>query len=376
MALSSSPPDSAIVSAALDAPTGHPHSASAYWARLAPHLQHFGISRVADITGLDRVGLPVVQAVRPTARSNAVTQGKAMTCEAAAAGAVMECLEMAAGEETAGFAKTHSANLEIWRPLACGADWPNRNTPFVPAWDLSEDRPAAVPRDLISTDFAQGADAEAAPILRSSVGLGAGASPAAALMHGLLEAIEADARNRAEHENTMVRLELDTSDVTYGRVLGMAEAAGLRTAVWDMSRHGLPVVKASVMEAPGAVALPLPAIGYAARFSPAEAVAAAISEALQARLAVISGAREDITQRFYIHNIPQDALAQEWHRHAPVPAMRLHASSPPISLRQLARLVAPVFAVPLFYDDLIPLAITRVVAPGLIADPLRLKATP
>lgn len=376
MALSFNRPDPATLSAALDAPTGHTQSATAYWTSLVPRLQEFGISRVADITGLDRVGLPVVQAVRPMARSNAVTQGKALTCDAAAVGAVLECLEMAAGEDLSDLASARPGRPEIWRPLACGADWPDDSTGFIAAWNLSTDKPTAVPRDIISTDFARGADAETAPILRTSVGLGAGASPAAALMHGLLEAIEADARIRAEHGGPMVRLALNTSDVTYGPVLKMAEAAALRIAVWDISRHGLAVIKASVMEAPGAMALPLPAVGYAARLNMAEAVAAAICEALQARLAVISGAREDITQRFYSQTIHQDLLAQEWQQHAPEPAAPLPTISQAISLRALAKRVAPVFAVPLLHDDRIPLAITRVVAPGLIADPLRLEGAP
>ena len=50
------------------------------------------------MTGLDCVGIPVVQAVRPLARSNVVTQGKGWTVAEAAIAALMEALETWAAE--------------------------------------------------------------------------------------------------------------------------------------------------------------------------------------------------------------------------------------------------------------------------------------
>lgn len=46
-------------------------------------LDRCGVSRVADVTGLDRIGIPVAIAVRPLARSLSVSQGKGCTLEAA-----------------------------------------------------------------------------------------------------------------------------------------------------------------------------------------------------------------------------------------------------------------------------------------------------
>src|SRR4249919_2180198 len=39
---------------------------------IEPHLRRFGITRVANVTGLDRLGVPVYLAVRPNARSLSV----------------------------------------------------------------------------------------------------------------------------------------------------------------------------------------------------------------------------------------------------------------------------------------------------------------
>ena len=60
-----------------------------------PLLPRFGITRVANITGLDRIGIPVWISVRPHGRSLSVAQGKGLTPELAQASAVMESIELA-----------------------------------------------------------------------------------------------------------------------------------------------------------------------------------------------------------------------------------------------------------------------------------------
>ena len=59
--------------------------------RCSPQM---GITRVANVTGLDRVGIPVVMVVRPNSRSVAVSQGKGLTVAAAKASGVMEAAEL------------------------------------------------------------------------------------------------------------------------------------------------------------------------------------------------------------------------------------------------------------------------------------------
>jgi hypothetical protein len=52
-----------------------------------------GITRVADITGLDTIGIPIVLAHRPNSRHIVVTQGKGLDLAASKASAVMESIE-------------------------------------------------------------------------------------------------------------------------------------------------------------------------------------------------------------------------------------------------------------------------------------------
>src|SRR5690348_13948976 len=44
-----------------------------------PLMPAMGITRIANITGLDRIGLPVVLVTRPNSRSLAVSQGKGLS---------------------------------------------------------------------------------------------------------------------------------------------------------------------------------------------------------------------------------------------------------------------------------------------------------
>ena len=52
-----------------------------------------GITRVANVTGLDRIGIPVVMVCRPNSRSIAVSQGKGLDLDAARASGLMEAVE-------------------------------------------------------------------------------------------------------------------------------------------------------------------------------------------------------------------------------------------------------------------------------------------
>ena len=62
--------------------------------RIESQAGKFGITRVANITGLDRIGIPVTLAIRPNSRSVAVSQGKGRTLDDAKASALMEAIEI------------------------------------------------------------------------------------------------------------------------------------------------------------------------------------------------------------------------------------------------------------------------------------------
>ena len=59
-------------------------------AALPPLCRRARITRLGDLTGLDRIGLPVMQAVRPAALSEVTTLGRGLSRAEAAVGALME----------------------------------------------------------------------------------------------------------------------------------------------------------------------------------------------------------------------------------------------------------------------------------------------
>lgn len=62
-------------------------------ANITPHLQQCGITRCADVTQLDHIGIPVYCAIRPTAAVLQVSNGKGLTHASAKVSALMEAIE-------------------------------------------------------------------------------------------------------------------------------------------------------------------------------------------------------------------------------------------------------------------------------------------
>src|SRR5262249_36875875 len=69
------------------------------FARIKPVLPNFGITRLANITGLDTIGIPVWTVVRPLGRSLSVSQGKGVTHELAVVSGIMESIEVFHAEQ-------------------------------------------------------------------------------------------------------------------------------------------------------------------------------------------------------------------------------------------------------------------------------------
>jgi len=76
-----------------------------------------GITRLGNLTGLDRIGIPVTVAVRPNSRSVSVSQGKGVDVLQALASAMMEAVELFHGEDIAAYTR-----VATYRELASVAD--------------------------------------------------------------------------------------------------------------------------------------------------------------------------------------------------------------------------------------------------------------
>lgn len=283
--------------------------------RLLPQREGLGITRIGDITGLDRIGIRVMQATRPLSLSNSVAQGKGSTPEGAAVSAILETAECFFAERLSHFdAVTASADelgidprrFALHLSDDCPPDWHSQAMAWTAASDLLSDASQIIPLGLVHTAFTYPPDRRDACFEASTSGLAVAFTEHDAVLHGLLECFERDALAAAYRTHGFFqRLRIDLAsidDPVLNELLDRVQSAGLLVGLWRAPGcAGLPVIWCHLLEADrgqGTI-IPFPADGSAASLDPVAAACRAIEEAAQSRLAAISGAREDITRRAY-----------------------------------------------------------------------------
>ncbi|MEM8624862.1 MAG: YcaO-like family protein [Pseudomonadota bacterium] len=287
------------------------------WARIKPMLPVFGITRVANLTGLDRVGIPVFQACRPNGRSLSVFQGKGLDPDAARVSAVMEAIE------------THCAET-IHAPLLFGSAEEIRFShtlvdldrlpltdpagfdPFCPIlWIEGEELISGgkrwLPFEMVHANYALPEPPHSDALPATTNGLASGNTDEEAVLHALLEVIERDAETlwklgpMAWGSETAV----DPASVTDPHcraLLDRFSCAGIDVVIWDVtSDTGIPAIVAMIDDASGETGAP--EIGAGAHLAPEVALSRALTEAAQARITYIAGAREDIGDEDYGHEV-------------------------------------------------------------------------
>ena len=277
--------------------------------------QALGITRIADITGLDRLGIPVVQATRPFSFSNAVAQGKGASLARAAISAILESAEGFFAERIECFDVVYgsamsleipSGRYETWLREPALADWRDKETAWVSAENLLGGNCDFVPLELVHTAYLVPPSPHDGIFAPTTTGLAAAFDETDAITHGILECVERDAIARALKTHGFLQHErIDPATIDDARVLTLLDELARKDMIVGLwlapSPVGLPVIWCHLMESnPRETALlNLPADGSAAAFDPAAAVVQAIHEAAQARLAAISGARDDMTRASY-----------------------------------------------------------------------------
>jgi len=295
-------------------------------ARVRPHMRTMGITRVADITGLDTIGIPVATACRPNARSLSVSQGKGLTREAAATSALMEAVEFYHAEyvqhplvlESHQALSTRSSAVDPRRlPLLPGPAFnPQERLLWIEGLDLCSGGVRWVPYEMIHIDYTIGSLPGGRHFARGSNGLASGNHLLEAVSHALLELIERDAaalwEQLDEDEQQDRRLDLDSVSDPFSRdLLAKFTRAGVTVAAWDLTSDvGVPVVLVHATEREPNPFRPVPAAGGLGCDSSGEsALQRALTEAAQSRLVMISGQRDDVLMKEYRRTTDTDAEA-------------------------------------------------------------------
>ncbi|WP_265562598.1 YcaO-like family protein [Sphingomicrobium arenosum] len=264
-----------------------------------------GITRLADVTRLDRIGLPVWQAVRPMSRALSVHQGKGASHDDARLGAMLEAIESQAAEQ-----------FDAPGPECCWRDLPqkerladlgdvacDRASPPDPALPIRwidaerlDGRRLYLPLVSVSLDFTRDLGTR---FERASAGLATGVSEEDARRAALLELVERDAlaRFRLLDDEERLGCEIMPSGIDFDWFTALQDRLSERAIRLRLfhfpAPSGVPVIAASLSDGAKRAAPYAATVGHAAHPDPAIALFQALAEALQSRLTFIAGARDD-----------------------------------------------------------------------------------
>ena len=285
----------------------------------APLMSAFGISRVTDITRMDRLGLPVFVGVRPRSLTVHVHAGKGVHAAEARIGALMEALELAVAEPSGSRWTPHSTTaidlIEGWsgrlelEDLALSLDArpaPEHVVVAVPCEQLGHAAPIHLPADLVFLPFEQPDGARMFGC--TSTGLASGNTLEEATLHALLEVLERDAVAMNTVRDASCRIEPDELPAPFAAMARAWSELGVALAVrFIPNEFDLPCFQACLYEAESdTVNL---AGGFGLHLDRDVAVARAICEAAQSRLGHIHGGRADVPD-FYARCAPENRAAR------------------------------------------------------------------
>jgi ribosomal protein S12 methylthiotransferase accessory factor len=324
------------------------------------HAERFtralGITRVADVTRLDTIGLPVVVVHRPNARSLSVSQGKGFSLAAAKASGLMEAIELYHAEHIT--LPVRFASLDDLRSnydlvdvtalprLSVGHFHGDLRLLWIEGVNLLNDAPLWLPYELVHTDFTLPFPPGSGCFVNSSNGLASGNRLVEALVHAICEVVERDATTlwhmagaSGEAERRFDPGSID--DPLCAEVLGRFEAADVAVGIWETTSDvGVPAFFCTILDRePRSWRQLYPSSGAGCHPNCSIALLRALTEAAQSRLTLISGARDDQPRAEY----------RTWQDVDAVDRLRREIEDAP-RLRRFQDV--PTFEADLFEDDL------------------------
>lgn len=272
-------------------------------------LKIAGITRIADITDLDRIGLPIYTAIRPTAEDGAISiyGGKGITKDHAKASAMMEGFERYSAEKQDGDEvivaniKEISERGEYIDPVSLNLpkDFKKENIEEMQlewsiAKDIISDEEFYIPTNAIYHPYLH--DNQVQSLFKSNTnGLASGNVLEEAILHGMLEVIERDAWSIFEltHKN-YAQIDLDSIESeTVNDILEKFESEGIKIKLMDFTADvKIPTIAASADDTITKDA-GLLTLGMGTHLDPEVAILRALTEVAQSRATQINGARED-----------------------------------------------------------------------------------
>jgi ribosomal protein S12 methylthiotransferase accessory factor len=311
------------------------------FARVRPHLRRAGITRIADITGLDRVGIPVFNAIVPrSADEVSVYNGKGGTPADAMTSAVMEAFERFCAwqpmraDRIASYAELRDGPVPVLDPATHNMQphplyHHNQPMSWVRGFDLLNEETILVPLGVAGY-FVRLHEQPCYKIVTTN-GIASGNSLEEAICHALCEVIERDDWSMAELVCHRLRTVVETrvGNAPPGSVQWLEDRhpmvdagtlppaaahyaqmfadAGIQLVIRNItSATGIPSFAALVREDLGPTVSSSHA-GYGTHPDAEVAVIRALAEAAQSRAVDLQAMREDL-------NLP-GAKIDKWQQH-------------------------------------------------------------
>lgn len=358
--------------------------------RVASAAQQIGITRLGNVTGLDRIGIPVAVAVRPNSRSFSVSQGKGLGLSQALASAMMEAIELFHGENlaertlVASFPQLSAETGAVSPGSLCGTGVPlpdQAEIAWIEGYDLLSRGPCWVPWEVVHTDYTLRTSHSGEHFLSGTNGMASGNHLTEAISAAICELVERDAVAlwHGQDIHARSRRRIDVASITDDHcreLLDLYERARISPRLWDVTSDiGIP---AFICDIPAPTDDPVGGLrryrGAGCHPNRAIALVRAMTEAAQTRLTYIAGIRDDLLD--YTESTKDrlgaallDAVSQaaEARSFADVPSF--HADDLTADLRwELDRLravgIEQVIAVDLTHPNF-GIPVVRMVIPGL-----------
>lgn len=304
-------------------------SAEATFARVAPIARRIGVTRIADITGLDRIGMPVYSAIMPRSKDCvSVYNGKGATAVEAKVGAVMEAIERCSAWSARG-PERFASHREL-RAQAPALD-PNTivvsqepdfdedtRIGWIEGYDLIRQEAIYVPYYAAAYFDGPGEYGHLCYAVTSTNGLASGNTLEEAVCHALCEVIERDASTLAELGSRALPshlqmhipgldygLEQDDLDLhasidprsltgTAAALVAMFERVGISVMLRDITSDiGVPTIMCTISDDLHPDLSPA-YTGQGTHPDKSVALSRALTEAAQARAVDAQGLREDL----------------------------------------------------------------------------------
>lgn len=269
-----------------------------------------GISRVVDITRLDRIGIPVFTSVRPSGLKGTlcVHAGKGLRPEEAEIGAYMEAIEFSYGPADANAVDFTLGTAEdvcssFGAPFRFVDLCPKRDRrlgkgdhiAIIEAQLLDGSGKVVVPAELIYFPMF---GVRGTRLFGSSTnGLASGNCDLEAVLHGLTEVMERHCRSFDLIKDSSLPVDLSTVPDNIGSLVSMIQQAGLTVSLrYSNNDFNLPYFSAYILDRDEHESISV-AQGFGLHLDASIAAIRAICEAAQARLSHIHGGRDDIIRR-------------------------------------------------------------------------------